>query len=336
LLTQHNREHSAASPLVSMIVLSYNHARFVLETLESVKEQTYKHTELIIVDDCSTDDSVAVIERWLAENHVECTFVRHEKNQGICSSLNQALAAATGKYLSMIASDDAWLPDKIERQVEIMERQPEDAGVLYSEALFVDECGQQLREELVAPCWRLPQKPEGRVLNALLEFNFIPGMTTLVRRSCYDRVGVYDENLPWEDWDMWMRIAREFSFVYASAPSAKYRIHQKSLSHSDAIRMLRQSCTVCLRQFAVGDMSAQERATLTRRLLEMSEYLYVNNDAGAPEVLFSLWKETRNTRAGWMYRFASLGVSFRNWQRVLNFRARLRRMGALWMRNAEG
>src|ERR1035437_9840246 len=100
------------NPLVSMIVLSYNQCRYVLETLESVKAQTYNATQLIIVDDCSSDDSVATIEHWLQENRIHCAFIRHKENQGICKSLNDALAVANGKYISMIAADDVWLPDK--------------------------------------------------------------------------------------------------------------------------------------------------------------------------------------------------------------------------------
>ncbi len=67
-----------ANPLVSMIVLSYNQCQYVLETLESVKAQTYKVTQFIIVDDYSTDDSVAIIDRWLQENKIDCTFIRHD------------------------------------------------------------------------------------------------------------------------------------------------------------------------------------------------------------------------------------------------------------------
>src|SRR4030088_2033773 len=94
-----------ANLLVSTIVLSYNHCKYVLETLESVKAQTYQPTQLIILDDCSEDDSGAVIERWIQESNVDCTFIRHQKNQGICKSLNNALGVATGKYVSMVASD---------------------------------------------------------------------------------------------------------------------------------------------------------------------------------------------------------------------------------------
>ena len=178
-----------ANPMVSMIVLCYNQSRFVLETLESVKAQTYKTTQLIIVDDCSSDDSVATIESWLHENGIDCTFIRHQKNQGICKSLNDALAVATGKYISMVASDDIWLPDKIAQQVEIMESQPDHVGVLYSDAFQMDEHGNLLPDMFIAAHRKLPEMPQGQILDTLLEGNFIPAMTTLIRRSCYDKVG---------------------------------------------------------------------------------------------------------------------------------------------------
>ena len=191
-----------ADPLVSTIVLSYNQSRFVLETLESVKAQTYKSTQLIIVDDCSSDDSVATIERWLHENRIDCTFIRHKKNEGICKSLNDALAVSSAKYVSMVASDDVWLPDKIAQQVEVMESQPEHVGILYSDALQMDEHGHLLPDMFIDAHRKLREMPQGQILNTLLEGNFIPAMTTLIRRRCYDVVGLYDEKLPWEDWDM--------------------------------------------------------------------------------------------------------------------------------------
>ena len=214
----HEPECSSVS---DMVVLSYNQSRFALETLESVKAQTYQATQLIIVDDGSSDDSVATIERWLNRNQIECTFIRHSRNQGICKSLNDALAAATGKYVSMVASDDVWLPEKIALQVEMMERQPDRVGVIYSDAHQMDEDGHPLPEMFIAAHRNLPEVPQGEILNILLEGNFIPGMTTLVRRSCYDQVGSYDENLPWEDWDMWLRIARQYTYLYLPTPRRK-------------------------------------------------------------------------------------------------------------------
>jgi glycosyltransferase involved in cell wall biosynthesis len=305
-----------ANPLVSTIVLSYNQCRFALETLEAVKAQTYKHTQLIIVDDCSADDSVAIIEQWLRKNNIHCTFIRHHKNQGICKSLNDALAVSTGKYISGVACDDVWLPDKIALQVEIMEAQPDHVGVLYSEAFQMDENGHSLPDMIIAANCKLPEMPQGQVLDTLLHGNFIPGLTTLIRRSCYDKVGLYDEDLPWEDWDMWMRIARHYSFLYSPTPSAKYRLHEKSFSHSDPGRMLKDSFKICLKQFRLGHLTEHQKSTLTETLLNFATQLYGRNDKQASDVLLALWQATQDKRVGRMYRFARFGFSFGSWQRA--------------------
>ena len=303
-------------PLVSTIVLSYNQRQFVLETLESVKAQTYKTTEFIIVDDCSTDDSVAIIELWLQENKIHCTFIRHDKNQGICKSLNEALAVATGKYISMVASDDIWLPDKIARQVEIMEAQPDQAGILYSDAFQIDEHGRFLPEMFIAAHRNLPVMPQGEVLTVLLEGNFIPGMTTLIRRKCYREVGLYDETLPWEDWDMWLRIARYYSFVYSSTPSAKYRYHEKSLSHSDRSRMLNESINIGLKQFGLEHLREDQKSFLIETMFNYSVELYRRDGAKSAGTLLAVWQATKDGRVGLMYRLAKCGFSFRSWQRA--------------------
>lgn len=310
------------NPLVTMIVLCYNQARFVVETLESVKAQTYKHTELIIIDDYSTDDSVAVIERWLRENNdVRCTFIPHEKNQGICKSLNEALARTSGKYISMIASDDIWLAEKIERQVAVMESQPDSVGVIYSDAFRIDENGNLSPETYIGHYWKLQQMPQGHIFETLLQFNFIPGPTTLIRRACYGKVGLYDEHLPWEDWDMWLRIARYYSFAFSPTPSVKYRVHSNSLSHSDPDRLLGDSCKVLTKQFTLGNLTRDQATTLTKTLLKWSEHLYKANDAQAPDVLLALSNATHHKRASWMYRFVRLGLSFGIWQKAYNIRS---------------
>lgn len=314
------------NPLVSMIVVCYNQSRFVLETLESAKAQTYKFTELIIVDDCSSDDSATIIESWLRENGRDGTFIRHAKNQGICKALNDALAVATGKYLSMVAADDVWLPDKIARQVEMMESQPEQVGVVYTDAFRIDGNGHLLPTMHMADNWKPPEIPQGQILEMLFQLNFIPGMTTLVRRSCFDEVGLYDESLPWEDWDMWMRLARHYSFLYSPTPSAKYRIHEKSFSHSDRARMLGDSFKVCVKQFHVGHLTDHQKSTLTDTLLNLATELYDQNDTRACEVLLDLWQLTGHKRAAWMYRFARLGVSYRNWLRINRCRLTLRHL----------
>jgi glycosyltransferase involved in cell wall biosynthesis len=304
-------------PLVSMIVVCYNHARFVLETLDSVEAQTYTNTELVIIDDCSTDDSVAVIERWLRQTGTVATFIRHERNMGVCRTLNDALAVTKGKYISMIASDDLWLPEKIEQQVEIMESQPDDVGVLYSDAFQIDANGQCDRALFLSRCWNFDKMPEGKLLDILVQMNFIPGPTTLIRRSCYDKVGLYDEALLYEDWDMWMRIARHYSFVYAPEPSAKYRIHAASFC-GDRKGFPRGTFEVFAKQLRLGGLSENQRAAVLRNLLVAATELYERRDKHAPEKLRVVWELTGRGGPLWMSRFAAVKLPFRVWREALS------------------
>jgi hypothetical protein len=211
-----------------------------------------------------------------------------------------------------------------------MEFQPDDVGVIYSDAIQIDEHGQTVPGLFIASHWNLPEMPQGHILTSLLDGNFVVPMTTLIRKSCYDKVGVYDENLPWEDWDMWMRIARHYSFLYSAIPFAKYRLHDKSYTRSDPARIARESCRVCLKQFALGDLSIDQKSRLTSRLLNMSENLYKNDDPEAGDILLALWRATGHRRAAWMYRFSRWGISFEYWQKATSWRlSLLRRCGVI-------
>ena len=141
-------------------------------------------------------------------------------------------------------------------------------------------------------------------------------MTTLIRRKCYREVGLYDETLPWEDWDMWLRIARYYSFVYSSTPSAKYRYHEKSLSHSDPTRMLKQLIKIGLRQFGLEHLRDDQKSCLIETMLNYSTELFRRDGAQSADILLVAWQATNDGRIGWMYRLAKSGFSFRSWQRV--------------------
>src|SRR6478672_937834 len=136
-------------PLVTAFVGCYNHSRFVEECLDSVRQQTYPKLQVIIFDDCSKDNSVSVIENWLKEHQLDWQFITHTRNIGICASFNEVLRLARGKYISVVAADDVWLPDKTSRQVEMMEQMPGDVGVLYSDALQIDENGKTLPQMFI-------------------------------------------------------------------------------------------------------------------------------------------------------------------------------------------
>ena len=106
--------------LVSIIMPSYNTAKFISETITSVLAQTYPNWELIIVDDCSTDDTDAVIRPYLADDRIR--YIKNEENSGAAVSRNRALREAKGKWIAFLDSDDLWLPEKLEKQIAFMEK----------------------------------------------------------------------------------------------------------------------------------------------------------------------------------------------------------------------
>ncbi|MDB4349640.1 glycosyltransferase family 2 protein [Omnitrophica bacterium] len=153
-------------PLVTAIVLCYNQARFVIASLESVRKQTYKNIQSVIIDDASSDDSAKLIRQWIKDNNIVCTFVAHEKNMGICKTLNEALSYANGQYITILASDDMWMPEKIHDQVIIMRKLDPGFGVVYSDAAIIDKEGTKSPESYIDQCKKghnFKKAPEGVV-----------------------------------------------------------------------------------------------------------------------------------------------------------------------------
>jgi glycosyltransferase involved in cell wall biosynthesis len=223
--------HATTQPLVSVFVISFNQSAFVLETLDSVLSQTYENIQLVILDDCSQDNSRDIIKNWIDEHRVKCDFVVHTQNQGICRTLNEALSIARGKYISMTASDDTWFPEKLEREVALMEAASEDIGVVYSDACLADVSGRRLDGMFIARHREFTSPPEGDIFDVLVHGNFIPAHSALIRRKCFDVVGPYDERLKYEDWDMWLRIAAHFKYAFMPWPCGVYRVVPTSLMH---------------------------------------------------------------------------------------------------------
>ena len=219
------------SPLVSVVAINYNFEKYVLEALESVKQQSYDNIELIIIDDHSTDNSVALIREWMASYTGACRLIVNEKNLGVCATLNKAFAQATGKYIAAIATDDIWLPDKTMVQVQLLEAAAPDVCAVYSNAYLIKEDG-SLREKKFMEIRNVRGFPQGDIFQHLLIDNFIPAMSVLLKMECFKAVGDFDEQLVYEDYDMWLRLSKRYKFMFSDYMSVKYRIKDKSLSTS--------------------------------------------------------------------------------------------------------
>jgi len=225
-------------PLVSILATCYNHERFVRECLDSIKEQNYPNLQLIITDDCSKDSSLTLIQEWIRANpSLDVLFVQNKKNLGLCKVLNNSLSIAKGRYITLIATDDIWEAHKTSAQVRLMESLPEKTGVVYSDAYQINENSSLLPKRFIETWRTFDQMPEGYLHEILWDGNFIPAMTTMIRRSVFEKVGYFDEKLFYEDWDMWLRISKCYDFVYYQKPTAKYRIVRTSISKASADKM---------------------------------------------------------------------------------------------------
>ena len=133
--------------LVSIIMPSYNTAKFISETIESVLAQTYTNWELIIVDDCSTDNTDEVVKSFLSDNRIK--YIKNEKNSGAAVSRNRALREAKGKWIAFLDSDDLWMPDKLQKQIAFMKEN--DYHFSYTNYIEIDENSQPNGQSVTGP-----------------------------------------------------------------------------------------------------------------------------------------------------------------------------------------
>jgi len=313
-------------PLVTAVVGCYNQSRFVEECLESVRHQTYPNLQVIIFDDCSKDDSVAVIDGWLKRHRLDWHLIPHTRNIGICASLNEVLRLARGKYISVVAADDVWLPDKTSRQVEMMEQMPRDVGALYTDAYQIDENGETLPQMFIEAHRNFVVPPEGFLFDVLWEGNFIPAMATLIRRECFKQVGPYDEDLCFEDWDIWMRISRTFRFVYDRIPAAKYRIVSSSAVRAMSEAMCRSEELFKVKYFCRGWLSAEQGRDAALALDGVVWRLYQVGSRIPLLLKLTLLKQNCSAKTICLIVCATCGLSFAKFQQILAFGVTLKGM----------
>jgi len=217
------------SPLVSIIAVCYNHSNYAIYTLESIIKQSYKNIELIIFDDCSSDNSVEVIQDWIDNNnYYSFSFIKHKENQGLCKTLNEALDIATGEFIQIISCDDILISNKIELQVNLFNKLSSNYGVLHSNLEYINENGNSIsRKES-----NRRTKFSGSFYYLLLNNNNIAAPTLLYKKQVLFDVGKFDERYSFEDLDILLKISKKFKIEYLDKPLVKYRILQSSLYRS--------------------------------------------------------------------------------------------------------
>ena len=229
-------------PLVSVIVITYNSSKFVLETLESIKNQTYRNLELIISDDSSTDNTVELCKEWIAKNQTRFSnfkLVVAEVNQGIPANCNRGVKNSNGEWIRIVGGDDALISDSIEKYIRFID----DNGLRNVEVLHsnVERFTESFSDENRQPFQPLahkklndPNLTAEEQFQVLLRTNTVLAGTLFIKRIVFEKVGLYDEGPRlWEDRPMLIKMTYNgIKLHYIDFPSLNYRRHTSSVQRT--------------------------------------------------------------------------------------------------------
>jgi glycosyltransferase involved in cell wall biosynthesis len=207
---------SSISPLISIVLPTYNQSDFLPAALDSIFSQTFTNFELIVVNDGSTDSTAHILDNY-RQNH---SFVLIEQeNQKLPRSLNNGFTCAKGKYLTWTSTDNIMMPEMLEVLSKELENDS-TVGLVYADRYVIDKDGKILGEF---------SSPEYDPF-LLLHLNMI-NCCFLYRRDCLDRVGGYDHRFIYgEDWEYWIRISECFKIKHINYTLYKYRLHPRSMT----------------------------------------------------------------------------------------------------------
>ncbi len=212
-------------PLVSVVIPTYNHGAYICEALDSVLNQTYQNFKIIIVDNYSEDETERLIGRY-GDRRLQ--YVKYRNHGIIAASRNHGIRQTRGKYVAFLDSDDIWLPEMLEKGVDVLNHDG-DTAMVYSRFRTITR---NTISQIILPREAICRS--GHIFNQLYINTFIACSGVTVRRSVLDEVGLFDtseEMVTVEDTDLWLRIARRYPIACShDAPLFLYRIQQHNMS----------------------------------------------------------------------------------------------------------
>ncbi len=221
----HQRYTRPGMARISVLIPSYNHARFIDEALRSVEAQTFSDLEIVVLDDGSTDETPKVLEAWQDRAQIE-----FQENAGTYPTLNRLIDRASGELIAILNSDDLWAPRKLEMQIAMMDAMP-SVGLVHTDGRFIDGEGRIVEGRPLGFDW--PRFKSGNIVTELVRSNRIIASSVLVRRECFESCGRFDERFFGSgDWDMWLRIAMKYDIGFVDEPLTFYRVHGENASRS--------------------------------------------------------------------------------------------------------
>ncbi len=254
-------------PVVSVIVPAYNVSKYIAKTIESIRSQTFRDFETIVVNDGSTDTDV--LEAVLESFGDEIQYVV-QPNSGAAAARNAGLALARGLYIAFLDGDDVWLPEYLEKQLRLIDR--ENLQMVYCDALFFDHTGSLGRTYMAAA----PSKSSVTALSLLAGRCNVITSGTVVEAEVVREVGMFDANAHRvEDFDLWFRLARHGTRIgYQREVLLKYRVRTSGLTGDDIARGER---SIRAFEFVKNkySLSEAEKEVLAFRVLECRSQLEI-------------------------------------------------------------
>lgn len=263
---------SAQFPLVSIICNCYNHAPYVLEALYSAVQQTYKNTEIIVINNGSADDSQKVIENYVAQ-HPEIKFLDLKKTLPHTQAFNKAFRLSKGDYLIDLSGDDVLYENTVEKQLEFFKKQDTDVGLIFGNALHIDRFGQPMNTYFTV-------NEQNKVLDqSLFRTDYAKllkgghsmcAVSAMMKREQFEKLGGYDDALFFEDLDYWLRLSYEYKIAFLDEILIKKRHLDDSLGnqmlHQNRLtKKLNESLRrIYLKRIAIN--SADENRLLLKRI----------------------------------------------------------------------
>jgi len=210
--------------LVSVVIPAYNSSSFLVEAIDSALDQTYPVCEIIVVDDGSTDNTTHVLREYIQQGKI--VYV-HKKNGGPAAARNLGIARSKGEFIALLDADDIWLPEKLKRQMRLF--QNEHIALVYSDMEFFGAATKY------KSCFEAGNPFRGDVAKMLINGNFIPTSSVVIRKSVFVEVGGFNEDTHFfavEDYHLWLRVAARYGFDFSDSILVRYRVHGAQISRN--------------------------------------------------------------------------------------------------------
>jgi FkbM family methyltransferase len=257
-----------ASPTFSVVMPAYNSASTIAPAIQSVQRQTRGDFELIVVDDGSTDDTASRVEPFLSDPRIRLIS---QQNLGQAGARNVAIAASSGRFVSLLDSDDVWLPFYLEEMAATLDANP-TAAVAYTDAWVLDDVTRRIERSSAMSRWHPPSTPEGpeQFLHTLLERGNYVFVGATVHRAVLVEVGAFRLGIEGvEDYELWLRIAAHgYEFTRCPLKLAIYRRRpgQTSANFAEMTRAARDVFRIVAEEYALpADLSELARVRMHER-----------------------------------------------------------------------